>query len=146
MFPKLAYVTVVIESLPRLGGGVSGKILKRESRKWSSPPRRGCFSGRSSHGGIPVVFPASAGVFLPGVLPPGLRIRLPRLGGGVSTISPASRARTKSSPPRRGCFRTINARWREFCVFPASAGVFPGRLAVTGYRQSLPRLGGGVSA
>ena len=111
--------------LPRLGGGVSRGRHGQENGRTSSPPRRGCFlhrhgirsASRSSpprrgcfsesvktvHGGA--VFPASAGVFRVRHRRSAIRPRLPRLGGGVSSIS------------------KMNAIWIR--VFPASAGVFP---------------------
>ena len=152
-------------SLPRLGGGVSDLRAIEPGSIGSSPPRRGCFLEMLNYVAKVSVFPASAGVFLPGVLPPGLRIRLPRLGGGVSFIvqkccratesSPPRRGcfwcstlraeGCESSPPRRGCFRVQIARVARLNVFPASAGVFPTRENKSRSRSSLPRLGGGVS-
>ena len=70
---------------------------------------------------------------------------LPRLGGGVSWAPKKKSRFQRSSPPRRGCFHIAWPTGENAPVFPASAGVFPAAAFRTCGRQSLPRLGGGVS-
>ena len=115
-------------SLPRLGGGVSLSAAFLFSRILSSPPRRGCFSPRGFSLMWIRVFPAPAGVFLTVSLSASDTYGLPRLGGGVSGDFPSDPSRSRSSPPRRGCFQDFPSKHVKRIVFPASAGVFPAHL------------------
>ena len=111
----------------------------------SSPPRRGCFQKSRFHRRLHRVFPASAGVFPQTAASPFPFACLPRLGGGVSWAPKKKSRFQRSSPPRRGCFHIAWPTGENAPVFPASAGVFPAAAFRTCGRQSLPRLGGGVS-
>ena len=53
-----------MQSLPRLGGGVSRSSPFKSNTTKSSPPRRGCFPKEVQDFYVLMVFPASAGVFL----------------------------------------------------------------------------------
>ena len=111
----------------------------------SSPPRRGCFGCTKHPDGSIHVFPASAGVFQGERCGHDTGCRLPRLGGGVSSVAMPRLDSVLSSPPRRGCFHFTEQAPSALSVFPASAGVFL-KAAPTGLRKyCLPRLGGGVS-
>ena len=94
-------------SLPRLGGGVSrvGRMGRRQGT--SSPPRRGCFQKSRTQINEAAVFPASAGVFPASKCCKAMTPCLPRLGGGVSLRATPMRGGFRSSPPRRGCFPSV---------------------------------------
>ena len=92
-----------------------------------------------------LVFPASAGVFLPPDPADQEAARRPRLGGGVSRGAPEGPACVWSSPPRLGCFCCCVMDGSVKQVFPASAGVFLTVSLSASDTYGLPRLGGGVS-
>ena len=131
--------------LPRLGGGVSQKLTSIPCASVSSPPRRGCFHTRPSPSTGARVFPASAGVFPCRMCCARRSKGLPRLGGGVSQAPETSSGTLWSSPPRRGCFPSLEEQAKERRVFPASAGVCLPAARSGELLRSLPRLGGGVS-
>ena len=132
--------------LPRSCGGVSMIETSLLHLLRSSPLMRGCF--RLTLGWCPVllVFPAHAGVF-PMNLAGGITgVRLPRSCGGVSMTDGGIGVKSWSSPLMRGCFWISSFLIALVWVFPAHAGVFPGRWWTSGTRMGLPRSCGGVFA
>ena len=84
------------------------------------------------------MFPANGSVI-------SLRLRLPRLGGGVSEAAECVVDDVTSSPPRRGCFFDAQILNLINGVFPALAGVFPRRCWYSMSLTPIPRHDGGVS-
>ena len=131
--------------LPRASGGVSSSRSLWCCKSRSSPRKRGCFQGKRRDDGVPLVFPAQAGVFLSPCLPPWEPRRLPRASGGVSSAAVACHVNSASSPRKRGCFSPGPLRESAHGVFPAQAGVFPPSAKAQRKKSGLPRASGGVS-
>ena len=70
---------------------------------------------------------------------------LPRIRGGVSAAHIVQHGLLRSSPHTRGCFYSSSFLITSSQVFPAYAGVFPGKYNPTETVGSLPRIRGGVS-
>ena len=145
VFPAIDQKSKRSLGLPRLGGGVSRRLIRLGPASQSSPPRRGCFFPAGIFQPFKPVFPASAGVFLSRPESREANLSLPRLGGGVSDEWRMHYTLVGSSPPRRGCFYRNRYGVATVVVFPASAGVFLRREGRIAGQWCLPRLGGGVS-
>lgn len=145
VFPHMGALDQVPRGLPRLGGGVSMARSSQRPVIKSSPPRRGCFLVINQIAAQAFVFPASAGVFPANGSVISLRLRLPRLGGGVSEAAECVVDDVTSSPPRRGCFFDAQILNLINGVFPALAGVFPRRCWYSMSLTPIPRHDGGVS-
>ena len=152
VFPASAGVFLLISPpggiaprLPRVRGGVSLTVDDLGHTHQSSPRPRGCFQNQQPSPMPPMVFPASAGVFLVYLCASGQSRCLPRVRGGVSMFSAALSASLSSSPRPRGCFQRRTNYEAQQKVFPASAGVFPSTGAAFSTAVCLPRVRGGVS-
>ena len=73
----------LIVGVPRGCGGVSELRCGGKASLRSSPRLRGCFCTAEEIAAVMGEFPAVAGVFLVGVLPFGIVVRVPRGCGGV---------------------------------------------------------------
>ena len=113
--------------LPRESGGVPTPFVISLSSVLSSPRERGCssFPGRTLH--CDIIFPARAGVFPADVAVRHRSVDLPRESGGVPPDWSISYHKYGSSPRERGCSRPLDGHGHHECIFPARAGVFPGR-------------------
>ena len=94
----------VIESLPRIRGGVSLCDFHGNLLFTSSPHTRGCFQVPVNRQELHLVFPAYAGVFLAWTAFTASVWGLPRIRGGVSRTSAPAAIGLQSSPHTRGCF------------------------------------------
>ncbi len=106
---------------------------------------RGYFPALSPSMVTPSLFPAYAGVFPSSVIMGTSRGSLPRLCGGISLNPGPLMPAPDSSPPMRGYFPGRICATKHWVLFPAYAGVFPGRSWSGSLRFSLPRLCGGIS-
>ena len=131
--------------LPRIRGGVSRRVQKRQSAQRSSPHTRGCFCRCARPRAQEPVFPAYAGVFPTALYRFGSRPGLPRIRGGVSEEIRTLTDYAGSSPHTRGCFFRLCVVIGVDPVFPAYAGVFLLPMWLTSRHRSLPRIRGGVS-
>ena len=104
VFLSLLVMQTDTQGLPRIRGGVSSALSNDVINKESSPHTRGCFSLILIRNSTRIVFPAYAGVFLPGKDFYAHRTGLPRIRGGVSRYTKAVVECIKSSPHTRGCF------------------------------------------
>ena len=91
-----------------------------------------------------IVFPAHAGVFPTQPVPRVIPTCLPRARGGVPTPDTSRCSWLRSSPRTRGCSPSGMPATPHQRVFPAHAGVFPGRWSFLASARSLPRARGGV--
>ena len=124
MFPAIGGFRCGPMSFPRIRGDVphGGEFGLRSGE--FSPHTRGCSSSGPHQAGERQVFPAYAGMFLP--------------GSRLSTHT------HKFSPHTRGCSSAIHRMPDHGCVFPAYAGMFL-REGVTPPRgQRFPRIRGDV--
>ncbi len=128
VFPGRPERVISPSGLPRMRGGVSEEKENKNVFAQSSPHARGCFQGDLECPSLPLVFPACAGVFLSTDGGAAIRLRLPRMRGGVSRPKASQESGKRSSPHARGCFLTVAGRVVEIKVFPACAGVFLNRV------------------
>ena len=93
-----------LDPFPRACGGVSEACARSIPCPHFSPRMRGCFLISKPVGGIVVLFPAHAGVFLG--FKPALRrsLTFPRACGGVSHKLCMNLRKGAFSPRMRGCF------------------------------------------
>ena len=114
-------------SLPRMRGGGPQMPVRSTTRRMSSPHARGWSHTCKAHNARASVFPACAGVV---PWPRSLTRKsycLPRMRGGGPRQSSGGIQEISSSPHARGWSPPI-IRWHpRDLVFPACAGVVPGR-------------------
>ena len=133
------------DSIPRIRGGVSCMSTRSGMLRQYSPHPRGCFQDTGVKPKAGDVFPASAGVFLRRARQESSLRSIPRIRGGVSSLSDCTLPNNRYSPHPRGCFFYHTDRHKMDTVFPASAGVFLNRQLNLGYSVGIPRIRGGVS-
>ena len=145
VFPIQVVKTSGKKGIPRASGGVSDKGHAIGEGHQYSPRKRGCFRMGYSSERSATVFPAQAGVFPVRTKNGLLQGGIPRASGGVSETLARALACAVYSPRKRGCFPTQRQAKRRRRVFPAQAGVFPGRRSFRPCGASIPRASGGVS-
>ena len=135
----------IMERIPRSRGGVSSSSREIKKDIAYSPLTRGCFSEGLACALTNSVFPAHAGVFPQGCIQRPQIFRIPRSRGGVSTLFYMPFIGKGYSPLTRGCFSRAAGGVMKRLVFPAHAGVFLGKDALTLLCKGIPRSRGGVS-
>ena len=91
-----------------------------------------------------MVFPAHAGLFRPPRWTSGLRRAFPRARGVVPTDQVRANIDAKFSPRTRGCSHSVALTLQQVVLFPAHAGLFPGRAVRYGLSPAFPRARGVV--
>ena len=133
----------VSECLPRMRGGGPEYMEDRARYSASSPHARGWSLQRAIGDALEKVFPACAGV-VPRRNNPAENIdRLPRMRGGGPVWKPGTMNAMWSSPHARGWSLKKHITKEAEAVFPACAGVVPGRSTPSCPSASLPRMRGG---
>ncbi len=146
VFPPTARCCGSARTLPRARGGVPTPSLPPPVVLVSSPRTRGCSQCEEVPHRSVRLFPAHAGVF-PGHPRPQLgQGPLPRARGGVPYALMESIRPGRSSPRTRGCSPGTAVLRGGQALFPAHAGVFPGRRRGDRAAAALPRARGGVPA
>ncbi len=129
---------------PRARGDVPAFVGSTRSLDGFSPRTRGCSQAAHKHQGFFTVFPAHAGMFL------SLRQReficegFPRARGDVPIREHSFSRKRSFSPRTRGCSLIRRTARTLIGVFPAHAGMFPGRQLMLNLMLSFPRARGDV--
>ena len=164
MFPLPDWVPPAPPSFPRMRGDVPDFTRRGYRLYLFSPHARGCSLLALALRTLPRVFPACAGMFLPGYLKKDGQYRFPRMRGDVPSnavtvwqkswfsrmrgdvpLHYTSRGvRFTFSPHARGCSFGYIIDTRSHDVFPACAGMFLAHIEYAYYLASFPRMRGDV--
>ena len=120
------------------------KPIARVGGKRFSPHTRGCSDQAVNRIKQMWVFPAYAGMFLPGCAGGNARRCFPRIRGDVPICVGFSHRTCGFSPHTRGCSASLPLSPLRYQVFPAYAGMFRRSPASSPYRSRFPRIRGDV--
>ena len=129
---------------PRIRGDVPLEFQRRQEALQFSPHTRGCSFKHPNMGSMDTVFPAYAGMFLPGSAGGGRRRGFPRIRGDVPWRWTPKLSVQKFSPHTRGCSSNPAENGIRTTVFPAYAGMFRSFFVVCATFWSFPRIRGDV--
>ena len=135
-----------ISSLLHVRGGVSGAYVYASDTTPSSPRPWRCFSKRPLRLHMRLVFSTSVEVFPEALRAAWRRGRLLHVRGGVSHPDHYARYRFESSPRPWRCFCCESSQNNCCLVFSTSVEVFLLRPSVSGNKDCLLHVRGGVSA
>ncbi len=146
VFPLPVTADYYCPCVPRRCGGVP--VISKGSNACPpcSPQVRGCSYHVPADFRADLVFPAGAGVFPEVILLPMDYWRVPRRCGGVPKREAGAKRLGLCSPQVRGCSPRSSQPQPRCRVFPAGAGVFPGKGNSAVGACGVPRRCGGVPA